>query len=381
MDAQSSVVALPLALALELSDGETSSQPTLSRDQTAELANLITSDLHALIPMVRAARLAVAGTLLDSVELLRPGFPVWATLEELARRVPRGHLDNVVAFGSHADQMPAPVFEPSAEFAEGPLRLMPMSLLAPAELAAELSDALEDQLIGRGEAGKHTADWLMRTLGMRLEHARYLSRDDVLAIASAQYASVNLAALWELLEAALLAPLQDETAMSARGLTLQFVGGRVLAQSPAQWLAALSGETRQRAHDFAGILFELRQYAVLLDAHRVPLHLQPGAGCANAAGPGYLLEMLAKAESGYGQPELFAHEAPGLGIVAVTVAQRSAGGAARVLAHGYPLRPEALGPLLATLTDRYTTHGSVQALGRVWLDARGGLGAPDALLH
>ncbi|MEO8811122.1 MAG: hypothetical protein ABI386_12840, partial [Rhodanobacter sp.] len=241
MDAQSSV-ALPLALALELSEGEAPSQRTLSRDQAAELANLVASDLHALIPEVNEARLALAGTLLDSVELLRPGFPVWTTLDELARRVPRGHLDNVVAFGSHAGQMPAPVLEPSAEFAAGPLRLIPMSLLAPPELAGDLAEALEDQLIGRGEAGKHTADWLMRALDMRLEHARYLSRNDVLAMASAQYASVNLAALWDLLEVALLTPDQNETVMSARGLSLQFAAGRVLAQSPARWLAAQTGE-------------------------------------------------------------------------------------------------------------------------------------------
>ena len=380
VDAQSSV-ALPLALALELSEGQAPSQQTLSRDQAAELAALIASDLHALIPAVDAARLALAGSLLDSVELLRPGFPIWATLDELARRAPRGHLDNVVAFGSHAGQMPAPVLEPSPAFAEGPLRLIPMSLLAPPELAEALSDQLEDQLIGRGEAGEHTADWLMRTLEMRLDHARYLTRNDVLAMASAQYASVNLAALWQLLETALLAPEQVETVMSARGLPLRFADGRVLAQSPARWLAAHSGDGQQRAHDFAGILFELRQYAVLLDAHRVPLHLQPAPGAENAAGPGFLLEMRDHANSDYEPPELFAQEAPGLGIVAVTVAQRGAGDTARVLAHGYPLRPEALGSLLAALADHYTTRGSIQALGRVWLDADGALGAPATLLH
>ena len=374
-------VALPIALALELSEGQTPAQCTLGRDQAADLARLIAADLHALLPMVDEARLAVAGSLLDTVELLRPGFPVWAAIEELARRVPRSHLGNVVAFGHHEGQMPAPVLEPAAEFAEGPLRLLPMSLLAPAELATDLSTAVEDQLIGQGEAGKLTADWLMRNLGMRLDHARYLSRNDVLAMASAQYSSVNLAALWDVLETALLSPDQATTALSARGLPLQFSGGRVLAQSPARWLAEQEGEAAQRAHDFAGILFELRQYGVLLDAHRVPLHLQPGTSLANAAGPGYLLEMLAETDPGYDAPELFAHEAPGLGIVAVTVAQRGAGGNARVLAHGYPLRPTALGPLLAALADHYTTQGNIQALGRVWLDAEGQLGAPAAPLH
>jgi hypothetical protein len=87
----------------------------LSRDEAAELAALIAADLHALVPQVEA-RLALAGALFDQVELLRPGFPVWATLDELARRVPRGHLENVVAFGSHEGHMPAQPLEPSPHF-------------------------------------------------------------------------------------------------------------------------------------------------------------------------------------------------------------------------------------------------------------------------
>ncbi len=380
MEAQTSV-ALPLALALELVEGETPSRRTLTRDEAAELAAMIATDLHALIPKVGAARLALAGAVLDSVELLRPGFPVWATLDELARRVPRGHLDNVVAFGSHEGHMPAPILEPSAEYADGPLRLMPMSLLTPPELAAELSEYLEDQLIGRGEAGKHTADWLMRTLGVRLAHVRYVSRNDVLALMCVQYEHVALAPLWDLLEVALLTPEQDASSMTVRGLSLEFSGQMVLAQSPAQWLAAQDSDDSQRAHDFAGIIFELRQYALLLDAHRVPLHLQAAAGHTTASGVGYLLEMFAEADPGYDPPALFAHEAPGLGVVAISVAQRAAGGVARMLAHAYPLRPQALGPLLAVLADHYAIPGDLHALGRVWLDAHGGLGAPTAAVH
>ena len=149
MEVHTPIIALPVLLALEPVAGETPARMTLSRDEAAELAELVAADLHALVPQVDAARLALAGALFDQVELLRPGFPVWATLDELARRVPRGQLDNVVAFGSHDGHMPAPLLEPSAAFADGPMRLLPMSLLAPAgqaeaaELAAHLGLALE----------------------------------------------------------------------------------------------------------------------------------------------------------------------------------------------------------------------------------------------
>ncbi len=374
--------ALPIVLALEPVAGEPAARMTLSRDEAAELAERVAADLHTLVPQVDAARLALAGALFDQVELLRPGFPVWATLDELARRVPRGQLDNVVAFGSHDGRMPAQPLEPSPIFADGPMRLLPMSLLAPATLAGELSEQLEIQLVGRGEASAPTADWLMRTLGIRLEHVRYLSRNDLLALTCVQYEHVNLAPLWTLLETALLTPERTESTMSARGLHLRYEHGKVLAQSPSQWLAAQkTDDVAGRAHDLAGIVFELRQYAALLAAHQLPLLLQADAGEQVEQGDGYLLETLAAAESAHEPPALFAHEAAGLGVVAITVAQRGDGGVAHVLAHGYPLRPGALGPLLALLADRHGIPADLLALGRVVLDGRGELGAPPTTLH
>jgi hypothetical protein len=375
------LLALPIVLALERVAGDPPPRLSLSRDEAAELAELVAADLLALVPQVAEARLALVGALFDPVELLRPGFPVWATLDELARRVPRGQLDNVVAFGSHEGRMPAQPLEPSPIFADGPMRLLPLSLLAPAAMADELSEQLEIQLVGRGEAGALTSDWLMRTLGTRLEHARYLSRNDLLALTCVQYEHVNLAPLWTLLEAALLTPYREESTMSARGLKLHYAHGNVLAQSPAQWLAAQTGDDAERAHAFAGVVFELRQYAALLDAHQLPLLLQPVADGEREAGAGYLLETLATVEPGYDPPALFAHEAPGLGVVAITVAQRGEAGRARALAHGYPLQQQALGPLLARLADRYGIAAELHALGRIVLDESGQLGAPAIALH
>jgi hypothetical protein len=166
--------------------------------------------------------------------------------------------------------------------------------------------------------------------------------------------------------------------LSARGLALRYTDGAVLAQSPSGWLAAQKGERRQREHDFAGIVFELRQYAALLDAHRLPLRLQ---ATGHAADAGYLLEDLAPVDPRYDPPSLFAHEAAGLGVVAVTVAQRGEGGSARVIAHGYPLQPRALGPLLAALADRHAIAADLHALGRIVLDDCGRLAAPASSLH
>jgi hypothetical protein len=372
--------ALPAVLALELSPGEVPQRLTLSRDEAAELAAFVAEDLHKLLPQVDQARLVIGGALFDTVELLRPGFPVWATLDELARRVPRGHLQNVVAFGSHEGHMPAQPLEPERAYADGPMRLLPLSLLAPESLADELSERLEVELVGRGEASARTADWLMCTFAIRLEHVRYLSRNDLLALTCVQYEHVNLAPLWTLLEAALLTPYREESTLSLRGLRLRYIDGKVLAQSPSQWLAAQTGDEKQRSHAFAGIVFELRQYAALLHAHGLSLGLDVSPH-ATAAENGWMLEICGDAESGYDAPALYAHEAPGLGVVGVTVAQRGEAGRARVLAHGYPLQPDALGPLVTALAARFQIAADVHALDRIVLDQDGKLGAPASSLH
>jgi hypothetical protein len=377
----SSTTPLHALLALEPSPGEHPQRLTLSRDEAAELAALVAVDLHALVPEAAQARLTLGGAMFDAVELLRPGFPVWATLDELARRVPRAQLENVVAFGHHEGRMPAQPLEPDPAYADGPMRLLPLSLLVPDEMAAALSERLEVELVGRGEAGARTADWLMRTLGVRLEHARYLSRNDLLALTCVQYEHVNLAPLWQLLEAAMLTPYRPETTLSARGLALRHADGKVWMQSPAQWLAAQNAAMAERVHAFAGAVFELRQYAALLQAHGLSLHLDGGSSITSESGSGWLAEIVAQPDSGYDPPTLFAHEAPGLGVVAVTVAQRGAAGRARVMAHGYPLQSAALGSLVTMLADRFDAASDLHALGKIQLDEDGLLAAPSAALH
>jgi hypothetical protein len=374
MDAQP-LIALPAALALEFPSDLPPSMTAFTRDEADALAALVAGDLHAMLPRIGESRLAIAGALFDPVELLRPGFAVWTTLDELARRAPRGHLENVIAFGTHEGRMPAPALQPEPAHAGGALRLLPLSILAPAALAAALAEKLEVELIGRGEIGPRTGDWLMRTLGTQLEHARYLTRNDLLALTCVQYENVNLAPLWTLLEAALLVPGQQENALSARGLPLRYADGAVWAASPRAWLATQTGDPAGRAHAFAGLMFELRQYAPLLQAHRLPLRLEDGE-----AADGWLLETVAEADPAFAPPVLIAHEAPALGTVAVSATQARAEGRPLLLAHGYPLLPQALGSLVGMLAARYGIEPALHAQGRVVLDENG-LSAPAGGRH
>lgn len=364
------LVSCPGVLALELAPGETPTHLSLERDQADALAAFMAEDLRALLPGIEEGRLAVAGAHFDSSELLRPGFPTFTTLDSLAVRIEGG----VLAFGTHDGHMPAEPLVPDAALAGGALRLIPWTVLVDPQLAETLGPAMETELVGRGEIGERTADYLMRQLGMRLEHARYFSRHDLMALVCVHYEHVNMAPLWALIEAALLSPESAEQTMSAHGLVWRLADGHAHAQTPGQWLAGHAKPVGdERAHALAGIVFELRQYAALLAAHHIPLAFADSHYDAEHA---FVVETLAEPDPTLGDAQLFAHEAPGLGVVALSVAQTRSG-RAHILANAWPLSSR-LDPVGDYLAEHFDCAAEPERLGRVQLDKTGQLGIPDA---
>lgn len=367
------LVSLSGVLALEISPGGQPERLLLERDEAEQLAAYFADDLRKLLPGVEQARLAVVGAHFDSAELLRPGFPCFTTLEQLAARVD----GEVVAFGARDGHMPAQTLVPEAGMAGALLRLVPWTLMVTPELAEELGPLMENDLAGKGEIGTVTADYLMRTLGMRLEHARFFSRHDLLALICVHYEHANLAPLWSLIEAVLLSPEHEEATVSAHGLGWHYGDGQITAQTPGNWLAAQkSAASEERAHALAGIVFELRQYTAMLAAHRLGFRFEGGEQDAEH---GYLMETLAAADPALGAPVLYAHEAPGLGVIALSVAQVS-GRQPRLLSQTWILGNHMV-EACSQLAE--TWHCSVEPvrLGHVLLGDDGQLSVPPPTTH
>lgn len=369
----SDLVSLPGVLALELSADEQPQRLSLERDEAEQLATYFANDLRKLLPEVDKARLAVVGAHFDSAELLRPNFPCFATLEHLAARLE----GDVVAFGSRDGHMPAETMVPEPALAGAALRLVPWTILASPELARELGPQMEKELVGEGEIGTETADYMMRTLGFRLEHARFFSRHDLLALVCVHYEHMNMASAWAMIETALLSPDCEESTVSAHGLAWRFAEGRATAQTPGAWLAAQKrGSRKERAHALAGIIFELRQYVAVLTAHRIGLTFESGQHHGEGD---FLVETLADADPALGAPTLYAHAAPGLGVIALAVAQ-AAGNQPRMLAQAWILTGH-LNDACRYLADAWHCPAEPQRLGQVMLDEEGRLTVPAATTH
>ena len=280
-DAPTAPVHLLGALALELAPIEGTPRTALPQAEAGALATHIAADLAAFAPEAARMDLVVAGAHYDAVELLRPGWPLHQRLAQLAERAPRGDAPGgrVIAFGAHGDALPEGL-APAEDFIGGPLRLVPFVLHARDEaLAAQVGERLERDLLEHGMAGAATALDAQARFGLRVEHARYLTLHDLAAMMAMQYEHAGLAPLWPLLEAALLAPTQQECLDAPPEPLVRYVDGEahIALFSPAAWQARYvdgsdggAGDA-QLARRFTRFQERQRQVAAVLGAHGVPV--------------------------------------------------------------------------------------------------------------
>jgi len=265
------------ALALELSPDQAQGRCVLERPEAERLADFLARDLARLLPGVESLDGAFAAALFDPAEMLRPGWPVHASLAALARSVPGREGGRVIALGGHQGQMPAAELQPDPRLQGGLLRLLPFALLGEAAIVAEVGQAMEERLLETGMAQAHTALEAQSGFGLALEHARFMSLHDLCALTAAQYQHAEMEDLWRLIEAALLAPDSEEWLHRPSGLCALFIAGqvRVADPSPSAWrrLPEVIGDQDDLA--FERFTHELRQLTAILGAHGIAVERVP----------------------------------------------------------------------------------------------------------
>jgi hypothetical protein len=271
------------ALALETAGPP--GRAVLSREAAEALGGHAAIDLQRLLPGIGDIDLALAAAHFDPAELLRPGWPVHAALSEIAQRAPGSGRGRVIALGAHADIMPLPALQPDAALLGGPLRVLPFALLGEAAAIAELGRTMEERLLETGMAGAATALFAQNAFGARLEHVRYLSLHDLVAMIAMQYEHAGLPALWPLIEAALLAPESDEWLDAPPEPLLHWHDGEVRAARMAfdawceQGFAPEHTGAMALPRAFAAHEARWRQYRAVLGVHGIAVReIDVGAG-------------------------------------------------------------------------------------------------------
>lgn len=272
-------------LALELSDDSTPARGALGQQAAGELAKLLGRDLGALVPGVRHLDLSFAAAHFDPAELLRPGWPVHRRLDELRVRAPQsGQGPRIIAFGADASgAVPLP-FQSDPQLAGGRLRVLPYLFVGEPAATEAVAAHMESMLLDLGMVQADTALCAQAAFGARIEHARYLTLHDLLAMTALQYSNQGLEPLWEVLETALLAPESEAWLDAPPEPLLRHVDGevRVAMLAVDDWrrrCAAGESDDARLAKGFAMYEARQRQLAAVLQAHGLPVmfvHVAPG---------------------------------------------------------------------------------------------------------
>ena len=264
------------ALALELSPGAEAGRLELGVDAAGELAGLVARDLARLVPDAAGLDLAMVAGLFDPAELLRPGYPVHAELGRLAARAPGAAGGRIIGFGAGQEGLPAGL-APAPEFAGGPLKLLPLVLRGDVTAVAPVGDQLEQVLLDTGMASADTALFAQKAFGTQVEHARLLTINDLAAMMAMQFEHAGIAALWPLVEAALLAPDGEQWLDAPPEPLARYADGgvRMAMLDMDAWaegrFAPADTDAARLGRAFDRFQMRQRQFAGLLEAHGIPV--------------------------------------------------------------------------------------------------------------
>ena len=272
-------------LALELSGEASPTRGALAQKAAGELATRVGRDLGALVPGARELDLVFAAAHFDPAEVLRPGWPVHRRLDELRARAPRsGDGARVIAFGADGrGQVPLP-FQADAQLAGGRLRVLPYLLTGAPDATSAVAAHMEASLLDLGMAQAETALMAQDAFGVRIEHARYLTLHDLLAMTALQYSNQGLEPVWDVLETALLARSSEAWLDAPPEPVLRHVDGevRMALLTPADWRTRHAPDEQNEALLARGLaMYEARQrqIAAVLQAHGIEVQfVQVAAG-------------------------------------------------------------------------------------------------------
>jgi len=181
----------------------------LPREEAQRLVASIARDLARLFGDLADLDLVLSAACHDPAELMRPGWPIHRSLGQLAEISP-GETGRVMAFARSGEGFAAPELAPDPALSGGPLQVVPLLLAGASERIAALGARMESELLERGMAGAEVALEAQQLMGLPLEHARYMSLNDLCAMTAMQYGHAGLEAVWQLVEGGLFDPAGNE---------------------------------------------------------------------------------------------------------------------------------------------------------------------------
>jgi hypothetical protein len=372
---------IPLLAALETDatrfHGENARRPALLDPAgTGQVLAHLAADLTALFPGAASYPLAMPGALFDQTQLLRPGYPVYRRLEDQLRANPGADR---LGLGASEGRMPWPELEPEAEVPLGMLLLLPLAIGGPPSAVEKIAEQMEHRFLESGQVSAHTARGLEAHFGIPVNHARFMTVTDLLAMLRLQLEHFGFLPLWELLYAALQDESQTRPVAGSGGQRFEWREGAVHCRFETfdHWANGGGGRDQPAAGQllagkYADWVREYRQYLTTLAAHAVPLVQHLAGDPGRVLGDNFLVEE-SPLSPDRNAAQVTEHSLGELGTVAVTVIRQG-----RQLNY-YPLLPAGLNELHAQIRESGEAAGGISFPGCINYNERERRLVPDTL--
>ncbi len=342
----------------------------LERSAAEQALTLVAAELARILPGVGRFALSMAAALYEQTQILRPGMPVFAALQDLqASASPgEGFAPRLLSIGASQGRMPYRALQPETDAPPSALSVLPLLVSGPADAMDGLSAAMEERFLERGDIGADARARLDSLFGLESAHARFMTLADLNALLRLQLELFGFLPLWELLDAA-VNPRQGGLNVSTdRGLEFACKDGVVHSyfETFDWWAAAGAGKNTpadepELQNSYADWTREYRRYVTMLEAHGVTVEQHPGSRRDTVLTESFLLERSAR-KPGEEDAPVTEHGLDDLGTVAVTVVS---GGRQM---NFYPLRADGIGRLHDHMRAQGYT-GDTAFPGRLCVDA------------
>jgi hypothetical protein len=362
---------LPLLVAVETDPlryhGEHAVRPVpLDPPSAEQLLAHVGADLSKLFPKVRRHGLVMSGALYDQAQVLRPGYPLFHAMADVAQRrwQREGGRTGLLSIGAAGGHLPSEELVPDASLPPGILQLLPLQLHGDAGELEALEDEMEHRFMEEGQLSVHSARALEQSFRIATTHVRFMTMTDLQAMLKMQLEHFGFEALWTLLDAALEGDPGPVEVLGSAGQNFCWREHAVHARFETFDHWANRGEGADQPADrlaegYIAWTREYRQILITLAAHDVPLsqHLPNDHDPLDGL---FLEEDAGPADSD--TAAVTEHDGGDLGTLAVTVTH---GGRLR---HLYPLAPEGANALHAHIATLGMAHGGLSYPGRLCID-------------
>ena len=374
-DLQSCIAVLVVELDPQRPESHGRPPAPLDRPRAEQLARHIAGDLSALYPGLEDMALILSGALYDQTEVLRPGFPLTRTLEDVFRgTLGQGFQPGVIALGTDTGSFPVAALNPARLPGSGPLLLLPCCLIGRRLAVSTLTTNMENSLLDSGTASEATLQTVQEGFGVEVVNLSYATLNDLCALLRVQLENAGVAGLADLLEHGIYRRSGVRRVISEQGQVFLLDDGTLHTPFLTFDDWAQFGPGRERtggelADGYAAWSQEFRQYGMTLMAYGFDIRVLIGANLAPSGEPetllaqaraatalagDYLVETVqaAKRETPERMLEITNQFHPEVGTVAYTVLALDEAGEALSLEHHYPLRPSGLNTIIEQLVHR-----------------------------